>query len=77
MFMFSVMSLYIIYVFNGVEGAWVQLLEDQGPAFVLFLFYANVSNAPAVSLVVPAFDDTGSLGDPPCWLVYPHGFHPG
>ena len=32
---------------------WVQLLGDQDPALVLFLFYRNVS---VVSLVLPTFD---------------------
>ena len=41
------------------RGIWVQLLGDKGPALVLFLFYVN---APEVSLVLPAFDDTDALG---------------
>ena len=31
-------------------------------------------NAPAVSLVLPSFDDIGPLGFPPRWVVYPHSF---
>ena len=30
-------------------------------------------NAPAVSLVLTTFDDTGSLGSPPRQVVYPPG----
>ena len=33
-------------------------------------------NAVVVSLVLIAFDDTGSLGYPPRRMVYLHGFHP-
>ena len=54
-----------IYIYE-VEGVCVQLLGVRGPATVLFLFYVNVY---AVSLVFPAFDDTGSLGSPPRRVV--------
>ena len=37
------------------------------------LFPACIWNAPAVSLVLPAFDDTRSLGSPPRQVVYPLG----
>ena len=47
----------------------------KGLALMLFLFYVNVSGMrpPAVSLVLPAFDDTGSLGSPLRQVVYPPG----
>ena len=32
-----------------------------------------IRNAPAVSLVLPAFGHTGSLGSPPRQVVYPPG----
>ena len=35
--------------------------EVRGPALVLFLFYMNLSGMCPVFLLVPAFDDTGSL----------------
>ena len=34
-------------------------------------------NAPTVSLVLPAFNDTSSLGSPPRQVFYPRGFHLG
>ena len=48
----------------------------QGAYFVLFLLYVNVCgmNVPAVSLVLPAFDDTSSLGAPPRRVVYPRSY---
>ena len=46
-------------------GVWVQLLECQGAcACVILVLRECILNAPAVSLVPPAFDDTGSLGSP-------------
>ena len=33
----------IIYLGYGVGGVWVQLLGVRWPAFMLFLFYMNVS----------------------------------
>ena len=41
----------------------------RGPALVLLLFYMNVS--PADLFVLPASDDTGSLGFSPRRVVYP------
>ena len=40
------------------------------PALVLFFFSECIWNAPAVSLVLPAFDETGSHGSPPRRVVY-------
>ena len=46
----------------------------QGARLVFFFFLSEcVWNAPAVSLVPPAFDVTGSLGSPPRLVVYPPG----
>ena len=53
---------------------WVQLLGGQGArARVILILLECVWNAPAVSLVHPAFDDIGSLGSPPRQVVYPPG----
>ena len=53
-------------------GVWVQLLGVQGgPACVILVLRECIWNAPEVSLVVPAFDDTSSLGSPPTQVVYP------
>ena len=60
-----------MYIY-GVGGVWVQLLEGQGPrARVILVLRERIWNAPAVSLVLPAFNDTGSMGSPPRQLVYP------
>ena len=63
---------YIQYVYiYGVGGGWVQLSKGQGGnARVIFVLHECIWNAPAVLLVLPAFDDTGSLGSPPCQVVY-------
>ena len=59
----------------GVGGVWVQLLGCQGSrARVVLVLRQCIWNAPAVSLVPPAFDNTGSLGSPPRQVVYPPGF---
>ena len=51
-------------------GVWVQLLEGQDArARVIFVLCEGIWNAPAVLLLLPAFDDTGSLGQ----VVYPPG----
>ena len=58
----------------GWGGVWVQLFEGQGAGdHVILVLCECISDAPAVSLVFPAFDDTGSLGYPPRMVVYPHG----
>ena len=49
----------------------VQLLEGQGVRVCVILVLRGFFwNAPAVFLVLPAFDDTGSLGSPPSQMVY-------
>ena len=61
---------------NGVGGAWVQLLGGGGQGaralFILGLCEC-IWDAPAVLLVLPAFDDIGALGSPPRQVVYPPG----
>ena len=52
------------------RGVWVQLLEGQGAsARVILVLRECIWNAPAVSLVLLAFYDTGSLGSPPRQVV--------
>ena len=51
------------------------IVEGQGArARVILVLGECIWNVPAVSLVLPAFDDTGSLGFPPPQVVYPTGF---
>ena len=58
-----------IYIYGGV---WVQLLRVQGTcARVTLVLRECTLNTPAVSLVLPAFDDTVSQGNPPRRAVYP------
>ena len=47
------------------------LIGHGGRAHVILVLRECIWNAPAVSLVLPAFDDTGSLGSPPRQVVYP------
>ena len=43
-------------------GSWIQLFGGQGAyTRVIFVLSECIWNAPAVSLILPAFDDTGSL----------------
>ena len=50
----------------GVGGVWVQLLEGRGTrARVIIVLRKGIWNAPLVSLFLPTFDDTGSMGSPP------------
>ena len=51
------LNVYIYIYFPPLIGGGVR-----GPAIVIFSFYANVINGTAVSLVLPAFDDTVSVG---------------
>ena len=63
-------TLYInIY---GVGGVWVQLLGGQkARSRVILVLCECIRNTAAVSLVLPAIDDSGSLGSPPRQGVYP------
>ena len=55
-------------------GVWVQLLGSQwARARVIVVLRECIWNAPTVSLVLPALDDTSSLGSPPRQDVYPPG----
>ena len=40
---------------------------------VILVLRECIRNAPVVSLVLPTFDDAGSLGSPPLQVVYPLG----
>ena len=58
-----------IYIY-GVEGVWVQLLGSQGVyACVILILSECIWDAPVILLVLPAFDNTGSLGSPPHQVV--------
>ena len=43
-------------------GVWVQLLEGQGPHTCVLVLRECVWKVPAVSFVLPAYDDTCSPG---------------
>ena len=63
-----------MYIYIWGEGVWVKLLEGQGTrARVILVLRECILNAPVVLLVLPAFDDTDSLGSPPRQVVYPPG----
>ena len=66
-----------IYIYIWGEGLG-SIVGDQGAlARVVFLVLSEcIWNVSAVSLVLSAFDDTGSLGNPPRRVVYHCGFHP-
>ena len=65
-------SKWNVCVCVGVRGVWVQFLGRQDDrARVILVLHECIWDAPTVSLVLPAFDDTGSLGFPPCWVSYP------
>ena len=57
-------------------GVWVQLLEGQvvAHARVIRALRKCIWNAPVVLFVLPAFDDTGSLGSLSRQVVYPPVF---
>ena len=67
-------SLYpFLYIWGG--GSLGLLLEGQGAcARVIFVLRECIWNAPAISLVLPTFDDSGSLGSHPRQGVYHPGF---
>ena len=53
-------------------GVWIQLLGGQGArVHVILVLRECIRNALAVSFVLTAFDDTGSLASPPSQVVYP------
>ena len=55
-------------------GVWVQFLESQGArARITLALRGCIWRTPAVSLVLPTFDATGSMGSPPSWVAYPPG----
>ena len=56
-------------------GVWIQLLETQGArAPAILVLRECIWNASVVSLILPPFHDTGSLGSPSRQIVYPPGF---
>ena len=56
----------------GWGGVWVQLFGDQRAcARAIIVLRECIWNALAVSLVLPAFDDTGSVGSSPRRVFIP------
>ena len=54
-----------------VGVVWVQFFGGWGAhACIIFVLHEFIWNAPTVSLVLPAIDDTGSLGSLPQQMVY-------
>ena len=65
-----------MYYYYGV-GVWVQILRGQGARACFTLALREwIWNAPVISLILPAYDNTGSLGYPPHPVVYPSVFQP-
>ena len=59
------------YIYCGVGEVWFQLLGGQEAcAHVILVLREYILNGPTVSLVLPAFEDTGSLGSPLRQVVY-------
>ena len=60
-----------IYIY-GVRGVWVQLLGVHGACIqVILVLHDCIWNSPIASLILPAFNDTGSLGFPH-WVTASH-----
>ena len=61
------------YIYIWGEGSLGSIVGwGQGAcARVILLLPECIWNTPVVSLVFPAFDNTGSLGPPPRKVVYP------
>ena len=60
------------YIWNGRSLGSTDGGEGARARLILALC-EYIWNAPAVSLVFPTFDDTGSLGSPPRQVVFPLG----
>ena len=56
---------------SGWGGGSLGSIFGMSRARVILVLRECIWNAPAVSLVLPVFDDTGSLGSPPRQLVSP------
>ena len=70
------LELYILI--RGWGESWFNCWGGQGArARVILALHECIWNTVVVSLVLPAFDYTGSLGHSPRRRVYPRGFHPG
>ena len=67
------LQVWNIYIYIG-WGSLGSIVGGQAARTrVILILRECVWNAPAVLLVLPAFDDTGSLGSPPHQVVYPLG----
>ena len=63
-----IISPWMFNIYIYMDG----LLGGQGAyTHVILVLRVCIWNAHTVSLVLPAFDDTGSLGTPPRQVVYP------
>ena len=52
--------------------SWFNYWGLRGSALVILVLRECILNAPAIALVLPTFDDAGSLGSPPRQAVYSH-----
>ena len=63
---------FVPLLFHFIYVVWVQFLGgERARARLILVLREFIWSAPAVSLVLPAIDDTGSLGSPPRQMVYP------
>ena len=63
-----------IYRFPFTRVIYSILGGSRGYARVILILRECIWNAPLVSLFLPTFDDTGSMGSPPRQVVYPPVF---
>ena len=64
----------LLHDFHDVDAKRLSIIYIWGHgacARVILVLLECIWNVPADSLVLPAFDDAGSLGSPPLQVVYP------
>ena len=67
----TILYIYIyIYIYEGWRESGFNCWGVRTRARVILVLRECIWNVPAVSLVLPAFDDTDSLGFPSRWVVY-------
>ena len=66
----------LIFIYMG-GGVWVELLVGQGACARILVLRECIWIAAAISLALPDILNTGSLGYPSHWVVYPSGSTPG